>query len=1141
MGCCVRPSLLGLAWRGLRYHWRSHMAVLLGVCVGTAVLTGALLVGDSMRGSLRAMALARLGGIDLALSGTRFLSADLPQELQGPGGCVRQAAGLILLRGSAAAPATGTTAANVQIVGVDHAFGAVIAPHNRHAVATPADRQIVLNEALARQLDVRAGDDVLLRIGRPATISPESLLGSRDETTATLRGIVATIVPPAAGGDFALRPSPLPPRNAFVSLAWLQRELKQRERVNAIIAAGVVPKRPDDLAACLRGHARLAQIGSSLRDTPPHAFITLESDRLLIEPAVESAAKQAAGITPFSQTHVLAYLADRIERVVPAGGDIGPNGGPAVVPYSTVAAIDSAVGLTLIDGSPAPAPNDGEVLLNEWAAKELGAAVGQTIRLKYRMTGKFAALEAREAEFKLAGVVRLDAAAADAGWTPQYPGITDSPHISDWNPPFPIDLKAIRPVDEAYWDQYRAAPKAFISLTDGQRLWADRPEQLGCLTAIRFQIAAGHTPVEVAGEVDGAICKYLDFAALGLALEPVRAEALAASAGTTDFGQLFLSFSFFLIAAAGMLTALLFRLGVERRAREAGLLAALGFRPRLVTRLFLIEGGLAALLGALMGLVAAVGLAWLMLGGLNHLWASAIAGARLHLFVMPLSLAIGYAASVLIALLAIWLALVGLARQSPRALLAGAVASGSGLAPRPRLAAVLVLGLSLALAGGLLSWSWLGANPPRAGLFFGSGAALLIAGLAALALWLRRPSHATHARAGPRALVALGLRCARQQPGRSLLTAGLIAAAAFLVTAVGAFRLDEPSEPYAKSAGTGGFTLLAETAAPILYDLNSAAGREALGLSDATRATLANTTIWPLRLRGGDEASCLGLYQPRQPRIIGAPRAFLERGGFAFASSQARTSEERADPWLLLDATLPDDVVPAIGDAAAVMWQLHSGLGQDFTITDEAGRPVRLRFVALLSNSVLQSELIINESNFARLFPSQAGYRFFLIEAPVAEATAVQQALERDLAGFGFDAGSTLARLRAYSAVQNTYLSAFQSLGGLGLVLGALGLAVVMLRNIWERRRELALLSAVGYSRRALGLMVLSESALLALGGLLIGAVPALLAIAPQLATHPFSAPWGELTATLAAGLAAGVVALVATLRMPLLSALRAE
>ena len=79
------------------------------------------------------------------------------------------------------------------------------------------------------------------------------------------------------------------------------------------------------------------------------------------------------------------------------------------------------------------------------------------------------------------------------------------------------------------------------------------------------------------------------------------------------------------------------------------------------------------------------------------------------------------------------------------------------------------------------------------------------------------------------------------------------------------------------------------------------------------------------------------------------------------------------------------------------------------------------------------------------------------------QAAALAGIVEKELQPFGVDAVSTTERLAAFHRVENTYLSTFQALGGLGLLLGTIGLAAVMFRNVLERRRELALLRAVGY------------------------------------------------------------------------------
>ena len=145
----------------------------------------------------------------------------------------------------------------------------------------------------------------------------------------------------------------------------------------------------------------------------------------------------------------------------------------------------------------------------------------------------------------------------------------------------------------------------------------------------------------------------------------------------------------------------------------------------------------------------------------------------------------------------------------------------------------------------------------------------------------------------------------------------------------------------------------------------------------------------------------------------------------------------------------------------------------------------------------------------------------------------------------GLAARSTRGRLNELFVVQNTYLSTFQTLGGLGLLLGTIGLAAVLLRNIWERRSELALMQALGFTRGALIWLVLSENAVLVAAGLAAGLLSAGLAIAPHAASRAELIPWSSLlltfAAVFAAGMLAGWAALIPALRARLLPALRME
>jgi len=187
----------------------------------------------------------------------------------------------------------------------------------------------------------------------------------------------------------------------------------------------------------------------------------------------------------------------------------------------------------------------------------------------------------------------------------------------------------------------------------------------------------------------------------------------------------------------------------------------------------------------------------------------------------------------------------------------------------------------------------------------------------------------------------------------------------------------------------------------------------------------------------------------------------------------------------------------------------------------------------MLENSILQGSLLIAEDQFVRRFPSEDGYRLFLIH------------LSARLTDFGLGLSSAERRLAAFSEVENTYVSIFQILGGLGLVLGSVGLGLVVLRNMLERRNELAMLRAVGFNRPTLKRMVLYEHSGLMLGGLVCGVVAALVAIGPALKAPGTAVPYLSLTITVAAIAASGIVwiwvAATFALSGKMLDALRSE
>jgi putative ABC transport system permease protein len=1180
------------AWRfilrSLSHHWRINAAVAMGVMAATAVLTGALLVGDSVRGSLRTLALDRLGQIDEVLVTEHFFRAELANELASDSRFKQYftaaTPAILFPQGTVEHRTDERTmrAGGVTVVGCDEAFwklGRAIGRPSR----LPGDGEIVLNAPLAEDLGVKVGDEVVLRLPKVSQVPADSALGKKADRVRSLAGLkVVAIVPAESLGRFSLRPSQSVPRNAYVSLTSLQDALQQEGRVNSVlVSSDRETNRNDDspsraLAEILRPkfedygfritHVRRTfHAPGSDEEQLIYDYFSFTSDTMMFEPAAEMTALQS--LTADLAQPVFTYLANSISKIADDAVNDPASAKSTGIPYSTIAAIDSIpqLGPLLENGKPIELADD-EIVLSSWAADDLAAQPGDKIRVSYfePETTHGETVE-RSEDFTLKAIVPLTEPAEpfrrnrpprfdqpptlanDPDLTPEVPGITDQASIADWDAPFPFDYKRIRKQDDDYWENHRTTPKAFISLAAGQRLWRSR---FGQVTSLRIPARDGLTEDRIQEKFLDQLAR--DRVKLGFEFIPVKRQGLQASSGTTPFDMLFLALSFFIITAAVMLVALLFRLGIEQRAPEIGTLLAVGLRQRLTGRLLVAEGALVAAIGGLAGVILGVGYAWLMIVGLHTIWVGAVTTAFLELHIGPLSLVIGYSSGVIVSVLTIAWSIRATRRVSVRRLLSGqASASGGAIGRRQSIVlvvltllaamALLVVAVVLAIAATMLG------GEAQAGAFVGSGASVLTALLIFSWVRLKAGGVGSMASTGGMMLARLATRNAGRNPSRSTMTIALIATASFLIVAMSSFRLAPTEE------GTGGFDLLAESSQPVFADLNTAEGRKDL-LADKA-AILDGGSVLSLRVKPGDNASCNNLYKAAQPRVLGVTPTMIEHfnragvHGFSWAGSGASTDKQRANPWQLLGASTvtSGDAVPVVLDKNTAMYslQLYKGIGEEFTFTYDNVNEVRFRVVGLLSNSILQGSLLVGEADFVKRFPQVSGYNYFLIQSPPGKSDQVTEVLEDKLSDQGFDAASTYKLLEQLLAVQNTYLSTFQSLGALGLLLGTFGLAAVQLRSVLERRGELALLRAAGFRRRRLSQMVLLENTFLLLGGLSIGIFAALLSVLPHMLIGGAFIPLVDLTVmltlVLTAGLLSGLLAARATLRAPLLAALRGE
>lgn len=1254
-----------LIHRSLRFFWRTHLAVGLGIAAATAVIVGALVVGDSVRGSLRGLVVDRLANIECLLHARTFFDPQLLEAIEvnslaahsGHTGQVSLAPLILLSSSTAESNRDGQVlrASQVQMLAVDERFLQNLQADQSALFGTAmAEDEVVLNAALAKELNVGVGDEITLRLTEASGIPADNPLGRRDQTSISLpRQKVRAIVSDTGIGGIGFFSGQAVPHNVFASLPTVQDILDCESKTNAVLVFSTSPSqtagssgpnlclelnrqlRPqiEDYGLRFERHRRVfpdAEIdgeaataaaadanadivgGDDAGRTPQviYDYFQLSSEELIMDNATSTAV--FSGVQADLPARLITYLANSITKfdratsvsdvddeqpmgdanwgqalAIPDSSSLHsspslappPFSAPAIVirpsqpqtiigrevPYSIIVGVDGTFQQELAQFSTtSPDIRFPYCWVNTWLAEQLDVKSGEWLQIRFYEPETADGREVEKwVQLFVAGVVplteperpyRRTRAAQfaspptlynDPNLTPHVPGVTDQDSISNWDLPFKLELEGkILPVDDAYWNNHRLTPKIFLPYRQAAstQMFGSR---FGQTTALRWPATERLDEQRLRSQIEEALLPTLS--QHGLLFTPVRHAQLQAASGTTPFDMLFLSLSFFVIVAALLLVALLFKLGLQQRTQQIGTLMAQGFSDSHMRSVLLRELVLVAGAGATVGIVLGLAYARLMIAGLQTWWVGAISAPFLSFAFTWQSLLIGAVAGMLTSLLTIYVSLRRLRRAQPLAMLRGddgETAYGQQKLKPAWLGAAVVIGF---VAVGLVIAGLGQTGMARAGSFFGSGMLLLAAALIALWQWLgtgarfrNQPEHGN--------LWHLAWRAICRNPVRSALALGLLSVASFLIASMSVFQVS-PSE-----RGYGGFDLLAESSQPIFRNMASAADRAEMIGANAAEG-LRGASIIAMRARRGEDASCNNLFQVSLPTILGLSLALQELNEFSPNSPQfdwtATIDPER--PWAALAASASGEEsnpIPVVLDQNTAAWSLKQGasLGALIKVNVE-GQDLYFRTVGLLSNSVLQGKLLIDEENFERIFPKISGYSFFLIRSdrsPTPEtANSVAAILEQGWGDVGLDVTSSVTVLERLLGVQNTYISAFQSLGALGLLLGTFGLVAVQIRSVVERRRELALMQAVGFSNARLAKLLTLETALLLGGGLCIGVLCAAVALVPfVIETGPQLSvfnPLLMLLAVLVAGFLAASLAVRAATRQSVLSGLRAE
>jgi putative ABC transport system permease protein len=1054
----VYMKLSKLIYRSLRFYKKQHLAIVIGTIISTAVLTGALIIGDSVRGSLHSLVDMRLGNAEFVMqTGDRFVTNDLADKISQD--LSVKTASVLHLHGIVVHTENQKRLNKKQVLGVTNSFWEL----SNSAIHAPGEDEAYVSKNVADKLELKLDDELLVRVENAGAIPLNAPFVEEKESTISFRLKIKKIISDNELGRYSLLTDQKAAYNVFVNQDQLAGKLDLEGFVNTILVEKSAKISEDILNESLKNCWGLSDAGLSIRELKEENDYQVLSSRIFID---EPIAEILSGLNPSEKT--LTYLVNYIRK------------DSVETPYSFVSAISGDRLKT------------NEIIVNNWLGDDLDLRKGDTLNIGYYRIGPLRQLEEKESEFIIQDEFELNTSYFQKSYMPEFPGLADAGSCSDWNTGVPIDLDKIRDKDEDYWNTFKGTPKAIISLKKGQNLWGNK---YGQYTSFRYSTNDYSKP-----ELTEKIITQLNPILLNLRFINLKSQGQVAANNAIDFGELFLSLSFFIILAGVLLGILLFTLNAASRSQETALLASLGFKKNQIVKLRLLESLFVLILGSAVGIVLGIFYNHLLLVGLNSVWQDAVKTNMIEIYIKPLSLLIGGLSGFIISSLSIYFVSRKQLKQELASLLnKQEILSREKYVKWP----VWIAWNAFAVTLGLVIFSVLNGVEYHSSSFLMAGFFMLIYLLLLISQFIRNRSKAKFTkRAIPKNLAFknLGLHHNRNMAAIILLALG-----SFAVIITGANRKTFHGIENDNTSGTGGYLFWAESSAAILHDLNSLEGKEKYGLDDSIFDEIEFHQIQKVE---GNDASCLNLNLVHNPGILGVKTNLFQKRQ-AFTIVRYLNEDFKLFPWKSLNKAFGENTYPAFLDETVLKWGLLKDIGDTLFYTDEKGEQINLIIAGSLNNTIFQGHVLLSDRLIQKHYPSISGSKIMLIDGPLKKKDTIEQMLNDLFVDYGLEITSTSERLAEFNSVTNSYLSVFMMLGGLGILIGTIGLGIVLLRNLQDRKYELALLKAIGFKQKHIFRLIFSENILILFFGLSAGVIAAFVGVLPSFLSPAFNLPIG--------------------------------
>ncbi len=1025
-------------------HYRNRIFfIILAAALSTAVLSGAVFLGDSVKRTILTLGREKIGNSryiietnDINLFLPRINPDDLPDSVS--------FVPLLKLPGTSLINERGFSLEQFQAYAVDSFFFANF--DNSFGIMEVPEGKAVINEYLAGQLHVNEGDTVQFRSGLFTELSPSFSFYREDQEFMSTVAVIDRIIPNRGPGRFSTSVNQGIEPLVLLNLGEYQDRLSGPGKANLYLAG--IDMDIEELSGLISSWYTLSDTGFEMKNYSEDWNI-LETARLFIEPGEVS---QLAGSLDNVQP-VFSYFVNSAE----AGEKISPFHFITALPESF---LESEFGITL---------KKGEAYINPWLRDDLAISSGSEMKISYYVTGKDQSLETSEAGFKVRGIQSQYFFRKLNLLIPEFPGLTGKKSCRDWAPGVPVNLDLVRQKDEEYWNIWKFTPKILISYEDAKEIWAD---ENSIATALLVPSSVGKDTIEK------LILSGLSAEEKGFFIDDYLSRVNTAGSGSINFTELFLGLSFLLMTAALFLLIFIIQLFYKNREEEIILLKVIGFTKKRITLLYLREVILFTLPGAIAGTGLGMLYNLLLMTGLTTIWYEA---ARLDTVILSLglkSILIGFLSGLICCLAASTAVITGIINKTvspvPKGRKRNAKSRMKIFAFSAGTVFLLIIILTLFYIAGIITSS--------VTYFFTAGGLMLILFpmLAVIILngLMKRKTRRF-------SVFRFTLKSISYNLSRTISIILVTSLSVFMIISIGANKL--VSGLSGSEDGTGGYEFTLNTARPLSPQLHNW----------SEQWKLPGSIILPVRIQEGDEASCLNLNQVRNPRIAGVDAAVLEK------ESRFRITEStgRMKSWLLLDSPLKDNIIPAIADKGVLTWSLGLKTGDLLEIRAEGGQVYQLVFQAALAGSVFQGSVIISENNFLKLFPSSKGYTRFLIDTKdnenPTELSEKAETLERILRLFGPVVRLNSEILDEFYSVENTYITIFFQLGLMAIVFAIAGISILVLRKIQDEKPEICIRKITGFSKKRISAGIFAENFITITAGILSGTVSSLTALFP--------------------------------------------